>query len=105
MTVTLTVDSKYLLVIRCRSITYNHTQLVFIMNSLSSHSFLIFLRMPTGKGSHKHPTAGPNGELSLDADVSLVPTTDLDLDADLPDLDSSGSGTGEWEELKKLITY
>lgn len=55
--------------------------------------------MPTGKGSHKHTAATPNGELSLDADVSLVPTTDLDLDADLPRLDISGSGSGEWVDL------
>ena len=62
--------------------------------------------MPTGKGSHKHAAAAPNGELSLDADVSLVPTTDLDLDADLPGLDVSGTGSGEWVDVDLMInTY
>lgn len=41
---------------------------------------------PPGKGGNSSGKrrAAPNGSMSLDADVSLVPTTDLDLDA--PDL-------------------
>lgn len=33
--------------------------------------------------------------MSLDADVSLVPTSDLDLDEEIPGYDMDGSFTGE----------
>lgn len=50
-----------------------------------------------GKGPHHHHHGKPgaNGEMSLDADFSLVPSAEVDLDEEFPEMEGSFGSTGE----------